>query len=228
MYSYDVGAYTSVSLHRSQEEAERCPKPYPPDLRSCCESPPTANSRRSCPTARRRTPRCGSTPTASTSWLTPPRVDRRSTTSAAIRAWHSTCGPHKRLAHRQRPGPSRGCYDRRGRPAHRRTGKEVPRRGDLSVSAARRGTSDHKDCAGEDQRAGAGGGGLSVVRFSWVRACRPWPKGPWSSGYEPLSTNVLEGEFSEVREDHLFRVCAPAHLGTIIWLLLSRAPLIPL
>src|SRR5215211_2489836 len=27
---------------------------------------------------------------ASTSWLTPPRVDRRSTTSAAIRAWHST------------------------------------------------------------------------------------------------------------------------------------------
>jgi hypothetical protein len=31
-----------------------------------------------------------SRPTASTSWLTPPRVDRRSRTSAAIRAWRST------------------------------------------------------------------------------------------------------------------------------------------
>src|SRR5215218_10348298 len=40
----------------------------------------------------------------------------------------------------------------------------------------------------------------------------------------PYSPECVEGEFSEVREDHLFRVCAPAHLGTIIWLLLSRAP----
>jgi hypothetical protein len=42
------------------------------------------------------------------------------------------------------------------------------------------------------QRAGAGGGSLSVVPFSWVRASRPGPKGPWSSGYGPLFTNVLE------------------------------------
>src|SRR5215213_6329501 len=92
-----------------------------------------------------------------------------------------------------------GGYNRRRRPAHRRTVKEVPRRGDLSVSAARRGTSHHKDCAREDQRAGAGGGGLSFVRFSWVRASRPRPKGPWSSGYGPLFTNVLEWAFCEVR-----------------------------
>jgi hypothetical protein len=42
------------------------------------------------------------------------------------------------------------------------------------------------------------------------------------------SSTVGEEEFSEVREDHSFGGCAPAHLGTIIWLLLSRTSLIPL
>src|SRR5215203_1969073 len=36
------------------------------------------------------------------------------------------------------------------------------------------------------------------------------------------------GNFCEVRENHLFGVRAPALLGTIIWVSLSRAPLIPL
>jgi hypothetical protein len=35
--------------------------------------------------------------------------------------------------------------------------------------------------------------------FAWVLACSPRPKGPWSSGYGPLLTNVLVDEFSEVR-----------------------------
>jgi PPOX class probable F420-dependent enzyme len=52
----------------------------------------------------------------------------------------------------------------------------------LSVPAARRGTPHHKDCAGEDQRDGAGGVGLSFVPFSWVRARNP-TNGQLSEGY---------------------------------------------
>ena len=54
-----VCLYSSVTVPTPKGGAAPCRKPFPPAFESCCENPPIASSPRSCPMARRRSPRCG-------------------------------------------------------------------------------------------------------------------------------------------------------------------------